>query len=102
MDARGALPQVTTSGRERHFGQAPRKQSLVGLLLPVIDSFGESRRSRASGHKLPSGATRQMTDRGWLLTFSRVNQTTVLCSKQSPQRFLNYTMTENATRQLEV
>ncbi|MBB2777975.1 UNVERIFIED_ORG: hypothetical protein HNP28_003317 [Comamonas terrigena] len=33
------------------FRSTPRKQSLVGLLLPVIDSFGEPRRSRAAGQK---------------------------------------------------
>jgi len=43
---------------------------MVGLLRPVIDSFGELRRSRASGQKQPSAALLQVTASGWGLSFT--------------------------------
>lgn len=39
---------------------------MVGLLRPVIDSFGELRRSRASGQKQSLQAFPQSAESGWL------------------------------------
>ena len=48
------------------FRSRPRKQSLVGLILPVIDSFWEPRRSRVSGQKQSLQAFPQSAESGWL------------------------------------